>query len=211
MTNVFYINLSVVCFLLFAQPAISKNIKYTHTTEHTIEIQQSQPSWARTRPASVSRFTPGQGEVKAQPINQQAKTTLPGTPMGAAVRQPGDYLYQKRAGGTHSQVRQGKGLAGLPDTKMGATVGMAGDHVGKQRSAVSSHNAMGLPSTSLGATVGSPGDGIRTDIRNGYKHSPARMQPIHQKVSATSKQSSAPTTNYAATYGSYDGKKKRNY
>lgn len=134
---------------------------------------------------------------------------LPATPMGAAIRQPGDYLYQKRPGGTTKQVREGKGLVGLPDTRMGAAVGMASDSIGRQSKRASSYNSLGLPSANLGATVGKPGDAIRSDLRNnGYRRFPSQKTVGAKPVNARPDQ---PASTTAATYGEYDGTKKRNY
>lgn len=174
---------------------------------------QTQTGWAKTPPVRLNQ------ESTTYPTKQAAeaamaramKPGLPGTPMGAAIRQPGDYLYQKRPGGTTKQVREGKGLSDLPDTRMGATVGIPGDHVGRQNARPASYNSLGLPSANLGATVGKPGDAMRSDLRNnGYKHFPSK-RPVAAANSSASNSSNQPASTYAATYGEYDGKKKRNY
>lgn len=210
MNKILSLILGISVCLAFGQPGQCKNVKTTYTVEKSIDIMQSQSGWSKSPPVRLIQSSKTYPTKKAADaaMAESLRPGLPGTPMGAAIRQPGDYLYQKRPGGTSKQVREGKGLSGLPDTRMGAAVGMAKDSVGRQN-VRATHNALGLPNAPLGATVGKPGDAIRSDLpNNGYQRFPSRTPVVTKPVIA---QPAQPTSTYAATYGEYDGKKKRNY
>ena len=210
MNKLLFLILGITVCLASGQRGLCKNtVRYT--VEKSIDIQQSQSGWNRTPPVRLQQQSATYPTKKAAEaaMAEARNPGLPATPMGAAIRQPGDYLYQKRPGGTTKQVREGKGLVGLPDTRMGAAVGMATDSIGKQSKRASSYNSLGLPSANLGATVGKPGDAIRSDLRNnGYKRFPSRRPGVSNPVNAQPEQ---PASTTAATYGEYDGTKKRNY
>ncbi len=211
MKTIFLTMLAFIGSIAFGATAECKNVKTTYTVEKSLEIQQSQPGWANLPPPArvvTEKVTYPSKEAYDAAMSRSSKRALPATSMGATIRTPGEYLYQKRPGGTTKQVREGNGLSGLPDTRMGAAVGMAGDRVSKQKSAASSYNSLGLPGTRLGATVGKPGDAMRSDLRNnGYKRLPSKRPVVTKPVNNQTTQQS----NYPATYGSYDGKPKRNY
>jgi hypothetical protein len=211
MKTISLITLALIGLIPFGAPADCKNVKTTYTVEKSLEIQQSQPGWANLPPPArvvTEKVTYQSKKAYDAAMSRSSKRALPATPMGATIGTPGDYIYQKRPGGTTKQVREGNGLSGLPNTRMGAAVGMPGDRVNRQKSAASSYNSLGLPGTRFGATVDKPGDAMRSDLRNnGYKRFPSKRPVVTKPVDNQATHQS----NYPATYGSYDGKPKRNY
>lgn len=198
------------CLFLASQPGhCQKNVRYKVEETNLFEIKQTQNGWNKTPSTYI---TPNTISPSAQPGGSGGKPGLPGTPMGAAVRQPGDLLYKKTA--PSNQPKQGKGLEALSDTRMGATVGMAGDHVGQKKGAASKAcNGIGPPGTRSVSKVGTAGDGMRS---NPGGNNNRRLFPTERVVRVRKQPDAAAgqpaQSNSAASYGDYDKTvKKRNY